>query len=69
MSPLRWAAPAVYSPLLLALSLEQGLPQRLPGAGFEARLLEAHQQPDGSIRVPAALRPWLGGREVLEPAG
>jgi seryl-tRNA synthetase len=34
-----------------------------------ACLLEAHQQPDGSIRVPAALRPWLGGREVLEPAG
>jgi seryl-tRNA synthetase len=33
-----------------------------------ACLLEAHQQPDGSIRVPAALQPWLGGREVLEPA-
>jgi seryl-tRNA synthetase len=32
-----------------------------------ACLLEVHQQPDGSIRVPAALRPWLGGREVLEP--
>jgi seryl-tRNA synthetase len=34
-----------------------------------ACLLEAHQRPDGSVRVPAALRPWLGGREVLEPAG
>jgi seryl-tRNA synthetase len=34
-----------------------------------ACLLEAHQQPDGSVRVPAALRPWLGGREVLEPVG
>jgi seryl-tRNA synthetase len=33
-----------------------------------ACLLEVHQQPDGSIRVPAALRPQLGGREVLEPA-
>ena len=32
-----------------------------------AALLEVHQQPDGSVRVPAALRPWLGGREVLEP--
>ena len=32
-----------------------------------ACLLEVHQQPDGSVRVPAALRPWLGGREVLEP--
>jgi seryl-tRNA synthetase len=32
-----------------------------------ACLLEEHQLPDGSVRVPAALRPWLGGREVLEP--
>jgi seryl-tRNA synthetase len=32
-----------------------------------ACLLEVHQQPDGSVRVPAALQPWLGGREVLEP--
>jgi seryl-tRNA synthetase len=30
-------------------------------------MLENHQQPDGSVRVPAALRPYLG-REVLEPA-
>ena len=30
-------------------------------------LLENHQQEDGSIRVPAALQPYLGGREVLEP--
>ena len=28
-------------------------------------VLENHQQADGSIRVPAALRPYLGGREVL----
>jgi seryl-tRNA synthetase len=28
-------------------------------------VLENHQQPDGSIRVPAALRPYLGGAEVL----
>ena len=28
-------------------------------------VLENHQQPDGSIAVPAALRPWLGGAEVL----
>ncbi|MGW5351075.1 serine--tRNA ligase [Streptomyces sp. NPDC004031] len=32
-------------------------------------LLENHQQPDGSVRVPQVLRPYLGGREVLEPAG
>jgi seryl-tRNA synthetase len=29
-------------------------------------LLEVHQQPDGSVRVPQALQPFLG-REVLEP--
>jgi seryl-tRNA synthetase len=28
-------------------------------------VLENNQQEDGSIRVPAALRPYLGGDEVL----
>ncbi|MFT3888576.1 MAG: serine--tRNA ligase [Arachnia sp.] len=28
-------------------------------------LLENHQQADGSVRVPEALRPYLGGRELL----
>jgi seryl-tRNA synthetase len=28
-------------------------------------VLENHQQADGSIRVPAGLRPYLGGLEVL----
>ena len=32
-----------------------------------ACLLDHHQQPDGTVYVPAALRPWLGGREVLTP--
>ncbi|WP_372729649.1 serine--tRNA ligase [Nocardioides sp.] len=32
-------------------------------------LLETHQQADGSVRVPEALRPWLQGRELLEPVG
>ncbi|PSL05216.1 seryl-tRNA synthetase [Haloactinopolyspora alba] len=32
-------------------------------------ILENHQQPDGSVRVPVALRPYLGGRELLTPAG
>jgi seryl-tRNA synthetase len=32
-------------------------------------LLENHQAPDGSVRVPELLRPYLGGREVLEPVG
>jgi seryl-tRNA synthetase len=30
-------------------------------------VLETHQQADGSVRVPKALRPFLGGLEVLEP--
>jgi seryl-tRNA synthetase len=32
-----------------------------------ACLLEVHQQADGSVHVPAALRPWLGGIERLTP--
>ena len=28
-------------------------------------ILENHQQPDGSVRVPKALRPFLGGRDIL----
>jgi seryl-tRNA synthetase len=31
-------------------------------------ILENHQQADGSVRVPKALQPYLGGRDVLEPA-
>ncbi|WUH92293.1 serine--tRNA ligase [Streptomyces sp. NBC_00433] len=30
-------------------------------------ILENHQLPDGSVRVPEVLRPYLGGRDVLEP--
>ncbi|HEX5561985.1 MAG TPA: serine--tRNA ligase [Nocardioidaceae bacterium] len=30
-------------------------------------ILETHQQEDGSVRVPAALQPYLQGRSVLEP--
>ena len=30
-------------------------------------ILENHQQADGSVRIPAALRPYLGGREALTP--
>ena len=33
-----------------------------------ACLLDHHQQPDGTVYVPKALRPWLGGREVLAPS-
>ncbi|GAB1688473.1 serine--tRNA ligase [Krasilnikovia sp. M28-CT-15] len=30
-------------------------------------ILENHQRPDGSVQVPKALQPFLGGRDVLEP--
>jgi seryl-tRNA synthetase len=30
-------------------------------------ILETHQQADGSVRVPVALQPYLGGLEVLSP--
>jgi seryl-tRNA synthetase len=30
-------------------------------------ILENHQQPDGSVAVPKALQPFVGGRDVLEP--
>ncbi|MGY1604023.1 serine--tRNA ligase [Geodermatophilus sp. SYSU D00815] len=32
-----------------------------------ACLLEVHQRADGSVHVPKALRPWLGGAEALTP--
>jgi seryl-tRNA synthetase len=30
-------------------------------------ILENHQQADGSVRIPAALRPYLGGEEFIRP--
>ncbi|MCI3950090.1 MAG: seryl-tRNA synthetase, partial [Acidimicrobiales bacterium] len=30
-------------------------------------LLENHQQPDGSVRVPAALQAYLNGVELIQP--
>ncbi len=30
-------------------------------------LFETHQQADGSIRIPAALRPYMGGQEYIRP--
>ncbi len=32
-------------------------------------ILENHQQPDGSVVVPEVLRPYLGGLDLLTPAG
>jgi seryl-tRNA synthetase len=30
-------------------------------------LFEIHQQPDGSVRIPSALRPYMGGQEYIRP--
>jgi seryl-tRNA synthetase len=50
----------------------EGRPQiaaTLNGTGATTRwlipILENHQQPDGSVRVPKALQPYLGGRDLL----
>ncbi|MBE0583284.1 MAG: serine--tRNA ligase, partial [Desulfofustis sp.] len=37
-----------------------GLPRTL------IAVLENNLQPDGSVVIPEALRPWMGGIEVLE---
>ena len=31
-------------------------------------IFEIHQQPDGSVRIPDALRPYMGGQEYIRPA-
>ena len=36
-------------------------------ARFIVAVLENHQQVDGSIRIPVALQPYLGGLDVLKP--
>lgn len=37
-----------------------GLPRTL------IAVLETYQQPDGSVRVPEVLRPWMGGLDVIQ---
>jgi len=49
-------------------------PHLLNGSGtalprLVATLLETYQQPDGSVAVPLALQPYLGGRAVLAQEG
>jgi seryl-tRNA synthetase len=34
-----------------------------------AAILENHQQADGSVRIPKALQPYMGGMEFIRPAG
>jgi seryl-tRNA synthetase len=40
---------------------------RLATTRWIVAILETHQLADGSVRVPTALQPYVGGREVLEP--
>jgi seryl-tRNA synthetase len=32
-------------------------------------VLENYQQADGSITIPAALRPYMGGQDTIKPHG
>jgi seryl-tRNA synthetase len=32
-------------------------------------VLENHQQADGSVVIPAALRPWMGKERIVPVAG
>jgi seryl-tRNA synthetase len=41
----------------------------LPTGRTIVAILENFQQKDGSVVLPAVLRPYMGGVEVLEPAG
>ncbi len=59
----RWRNPESGKPELL---------HTLNGSGVAVgraliAILENYQQADGSVVVPEALRPWMGGLEVLEP--
>ena len=56
-------------PLRRAATIGRSPPSTAPCARSPrtiVAILETHQQADGSVRVPEALRPYLQGREVLE---
>jgi seryl-tRNA synthetase len=47
-------------------------PHTLNGSGLALprvmiAIMETYQQPDGTIRVPEVLKPWMGGIEVIGP--
>ena len=48
-------------------------PHTLNGSGLALprvmiAIMETYQQPDGTIRVPEVLKPWMGGIEVIGPS-
>ena len=63
----------VWRDTAIVVTTEFGRAARLNGTlgttRFIAAILENHQLPDGSVRVPEAMRPYLGGLEVIEPVG
>jgi len=52
---------------------ERGYPHTISATGFTDRLIlaiwENYQQADGSIKVPEALVPYMGGKEVIAAKG
>ncbi|BAN69425.1 serine--tRNA ligase [endosymbiont of unidentified scaly snail isolate Monju] len=60
----RWRNPETGKPELVHTLNGSGL---AVGRTLVA-VLENYQQADGSVIVPEALRPWMGGQEVIEPA-
>ncbi|HMA98062.1 MAG TPA: serine--tRNA ligase, partial [Wenzhouxiangella sp.] len=59
----RWRNPETGKPELVHTINGSGL---AIGRALVA-VLENYQRRDGSVRIPDALRPWMGGLEVLEP--
>ncbi len=61
----RWRNPETGKPELVHTLNGSGL---AIGRALVA-VMENHQQPDGSVAIPGALRPYLGGLERLSPPG
>jgi seryl-tRNA synthetase len=61
----RWRNPETGKPELVHTINGSGL---AVGRALVA-VLENYQRRDGSVQVPEALKPWMGGVDVLEPTG
>jgi len=61
----RWRNPESKKPELLHTINGSGV---AVGRALVA-IMENYQQADGCVAVPEALRPYMGGRELIEPAG
>jgi seryl-tRNA synthetase len=46
---------------------DEGKTATLATTRWLVAILENHQQADGSVRIPVALRPYLGGTEFITP--